>query len=325
MLPILRQMSLEEIRYAAAACGAGADISPEGVVKALCRECCILGWGFVPLSREDALFEQVGQRLGVPDGPKGARGVPVMERRVFAALLRRAWEAADPSYQQRFLEAASSLWDVEGSPAPALPAGEEPGPLRVAMDAYLTRPAGLRALAAAAETVPLVFPPPPELPFSQQLGAMVGSFGGLRPRPDRGHPALFEVLKICWRARQRLLGERRAQRHHLEWQLRQLVASLEQRGEDLRAAASPWKRQWARGFAAAGGALVATCVQLALGVSNPVGWIVLTAGLTWSTAHWVMRPRAESDPGFARLQGELGAVRQQIQAVQQSITVLERS
>src|SRR5262245_13637277 len=95
MLSILRQMSVEEQRLAASACGAGTEPTPEGILRALCRECMVLGWGFVPLNREDALFEQVGTRLGLPPGPKGMPAIPAMERRIFRTLLRRAWEAAE--------------------------------------------------------------------------------------------------------------------------------------------------------------------------------------------------------------------------------------
>ena len=62
----------------------------------------MLGWGFVPLRAGMRLFEQVGQRLGVAAGRQRARAaVPVMERRVYRALLRHAWEAADPGLQRR--------------------------------------------------------------------------------------------------------------------------------------------------------------------------------------------------------------------------------
>src|SRR5207248_3093401 len=159
VLNVLRQMSIEELRYAAAAYGAGVDASPEGIVRALCRECMVLGWGFVPLSREDALLEQVGQRLGVPSSPKGLQGIALAERRVFRALLRHAWEAADPSYQRRILEEAEGLWDGGNASRPELPPhAAESGPrstqitgARAALEGFLAHPAGLRALAAATE------------------------------------------------------------------------------------------------------------------------------------------------------------------------------
>ncbi len=323
MIQILRQLSIEELRYAAAACSAGADVTPEGIVRAVCRDCNILGWGFVPLAREDALLEQVGQRLGVPEAPKGPRGVPVLERRVFAGLLRRAWEAADPAYQRSLLETAGALWDSEHAPVPELPPHEEPLGMHAAVDGFLARTPGLRALAAATESVPLVFPGPPA--DESLFGFAVGPLTSLKPRADRGYPALFEVLKICWRARRRLLVERRAQHLQLERQARQLAQAIEQRVADLRGTTAPWNRQGARGAAVAGGALAATAVQLALGVSNPFGWIILAAGLTWGAVAWASQPKVDQDPRFARLQKELAHVRQQLQSVHQSIAALEAS
>src|SRR5947209_4345473 len=155
MLSILRQMPIEDLRQAAVVCGASPDVTPEGIIRALCRECAVLGWGFVPLTREDALFEQIGQRLGVQPGPKGSTGV------------------------------------------------------------------------------------------------RVGTLAGLRPRADRGYPALFEVLTLCWRARRRMLAERRLQHQQLERQLRQLSATMEQRSQEMRGALSPWNSGWARGLAVA--------------------------------------------------------------------------
>jgi hypothetical protein len=322
MLSILRQMSIEEQRYAAAACGTGVDATPDGILRALCRECSILGWGFVPLSREDALFDQVGQRLGLPPGPKGAQGVPVAERRVFRALLRCAWEAADASYQRRVLEEAAALWDTGGESLPELPPDCEPLSMRATLEAFLNHPAGLRALAAATEVVPLVFPRPREIPFAQQITATVSHLTG-RPRPDRGYPVLFEVLLICWRARRRLLAERRHQHHHLERQLRQMTGTLERRLEELRGAAAPWTRNWSRGMAVAAGAAAATCVQLLMHVYSPLGWIAAGAGLAWSAIAAASHPRPESDPRYARLLRELTGARQQLVAVRHAIGALE--
>src|SRR5205823_13358148 len=89
---------------------------------------------------------------------------------------------------------------------------------RAALEGFLAEPAGLRALAAATQVVPLVFPRSPFAPLTEPLTAAVGSLTGLRPRPDRGHPALFDVLTLCWRARQRLLAERRLQQQQIDRQ-----------------------------------------------------------------------------------------------------------
>lgn len=321
MLSILRQMTIEELRYAAAACGA--EPTPEGVVRALCRECMILGWGFVPISREDALFEQISQRLGAPPGPRGAAGVSVMERRVYASLVRRAWEAADASYQRQVLEAACSLWDAESASLPQLPPHEEPLGLRATLDALVTQPAGLRSLAAAMETVPLVFPTPEALPPGMMPDMGLARPLGLRTRADRGYPALFHVLTICWRARRRLLSERRVQYQHLRRQIRQLTSTVEQRVKELQGLSAPWGRHWMRGLSVAGGAAAASVMQAAMHADPFLGWLATGAGLLWSVIAWSAQPRAEADPRYARLQREIAAARQRLAVVHHSILALE--
>jgi hypothetical protein len=323
MLSILRQMSIEEQRYAAAACGAGTDATPEGILRALCRECMVLGWGFVPLTREDALFEQVGTRLGLPPGAKGPAAVPAMERRVFRTLLRRAWEAADASYQRCVLEEAAALWDAGGETLPELPPHEEALGLSAALERYLAHPAGLRALAAATEVAPLVFPRPLDLPLPQQITVAVGQLAGLRPRPDRGYAALFEVLLLCWRARRRLLLERQTHLQQLERQLRQLTANLQRRAQELRGTSAPSTLNWRRGIAVAGGAAAATFLQLALHVYSPLGWLVGGAGLIWSAIAAASHPRLEADPRYAALLREIAATRQQLAAVRTSLAAVE--
>jgi hypothetical protein len=324
MIALLRQMSLEELRYAAAACGA--EPTPEGIVRALCRECAILGWGFVPLNREDALFEQVAQRLGVAAGARGAAGLCLLERRVFAGLMRRAWEGADPSYQRQVLEAALGLWDAGTQNPPPLPAQNDPLCMRATLDAMLVHPGGLRALAAATEAVPLVFPLP-EMPFAHAggpLGAIsMSQLAALRPRPERGYPALLQVLAICWRARRRLLLERRTQQQQLKRQLRQLQRAMEQRARDLKGITGSWAKQWLRGLAVAGGSAAAGSLQLVLGGDPVVGWVAAAAGLAWGAAAWATQPRVEADPRYARLQREASVARQQLATLQHAIAALE--
>jgi hypothetical protein len=323
MLSILRQMSIEEQRFAAAACGAGTEATPEGILRALCRECMVLGWGFVPLTREDALFEQVGTRLGLPPGAKGPAAIAAMERRVFRSLLRRAWEAADASYQRRILEEAAALWDAGSETLPELPPHEEPLGLSASLERFLGHPAGLRALASATEVVPLVFPRAFDLPLPQQITAAMGQLAGLRPRPERGYTALFEVLLLCWRARRRLLLERQTHLQQLERQLRQLTANLQRRAEELRGALAPSALNWRRGISIAGGAAAATFLQLALHVYSPLGWLVGGAGLIWSAIAVASHPRLDADPRYAALLRDLAATRQQLAVVRTSLAALE--
>src|SRR5205823_3663356 len=100
------------------------------------------------------------------------------------------------------------------------------------------------------------------------------SLTGIRPRPDRGHRPLFEVLTLCWRARRRLLAERRLQQQQIDRQLRQLDASMQRRAEELRGATSPWARHWVGGLSVAGGAaaIATTGCTAVLPVASAIWW-----------------------------------------------------
>jgi hypothetical protein len=324
MLNTLRHMTLEELRAAAAA--TGVEPAPDAVLRALCRDCGIVGWGFVPVTREDALFEQLAHRLGLGPGPRGPQGVTVLERRVYGALFRRAWEASDLRRQRQVLEAALALWDVESLPRPALPPRDEPLAARAVLDGLLGGAAGLRALAAATETAPLSYPVP-EATFggglAQFAGIAIGPIPGLRARPERGYAALFEVLTGCWRARRRLLAERRAQHQQLRRHLRQISVSMEDRARDLHGLSAPWARQWLRGLAVAAGAAGASTLQLLLQADPWFGWMTMGAGLVWSVVAWASQPRVEADARYARLQREAATARQQLAAVRNTISSLE--
>ena len=110
---------------------------------------------------------------------------------------------------------------------PPPPDGWDTGALQSAVEALLQHSAGCRALASATAGVSLPLP---------SVTAPVGPFRVPISRGAAGHHALYGVLLVLWRARARILRERRLQRAELERQLRQVDSLITVRQRNLRAA-----------------------------------------------------------------------------------------
>src|SRR5206468_87449 len=112
-------------------------------------------------------------------------------------------------------------------PCPPLPPdGWDTEALQLALESLLQHSAGCRAVAAASSATPLSLPSP---------SAPVGPFKVPMSRGAAGHHALYGVLLVLWRARARILRERRLQRAELERQLRQVDSLMAVRQRNLRA------------------------------------------------------------------------------------------
>ncbi|MBI3912483.1 MAG: hypothetical protein HY320_16300 [Armatimonadetes bacterium] len=309
MLSILRQLTAEEQRRAGQACGAALEAGPDAILRALCCALRVTVLGLFPVWREDLLLLHAARRLGV--GNPSAL-LPALERQVLAALLRLAWDDASPEYQRHVLARALELWDAEAKPLFALPAPDDVLALHAGVEALLCRPTGLRALAAALDTLPLPLPPPPR--------RMVA---GLPLPPDRGPMMLYEVLLVVWRARRRLLAEKRAERRHLERHIRQVESYLDYRERDFRSTPVHWTRRPASGAAVAAGAAAAASIQWLMMVPDPLTWVVAGAGIAWSAVAWASRPKVGSDPRYRRLVTELAVLRQRLRDVERAVSSLE--
>src|SRR5262249_25948874 len=156
----------------------------------------------------DVLLDHAGRRLGLEPMVGGPHALAIRERAILGSYLRLAWSAAEDSRREAVLKTAVSAWDHPALPPPPYQRDSADGySPDAALEWLLQQSAGCRALAIATEKHPLPLPP---------LEGPV--FGGMRvPGLSRagGHESLYEVLLILWRARSRLLRDRRGRRGQL--------------------------------------------------------------------------------------------------------------
>ncbi len=315
---ILRQLTPEERRQVARHTGARAGAPPEELLKSLSRQCGAYVWGIFPAGTPDLLLDHVGRRLGLPPGSGASRSGTAQERAIFAAYFRQAWDAADPDRRAAILHLALAAWDNPSLPRPEFLVYGEPhlqGP--AVPEPLLQHSTGCRALAVALETHPLSLPNP--FPRDTALRIPVAW------RPT-GHQVLFSVLQVLWRARYRLLRERRARRTELHRQHRQLESLLAVRSRYLSEERASWSRNPHSGLAITGAAGLSAAVHLAL-ASGPGSWIpagvVGAAGLAWAVIARLSGSGALADPRAQKLAAQIHSLRHQLVDVEREILALE--
>jgi len=320
MLQILRQLTPDEMRQVELECGARPGSDPVEILRCLSRLCGATTWGIFPAASDDALLDHAGQRLGMPPLIRGPRAVSQRERAVLTVYLRQAWQMADPERQRRVLDLALEAWDNPMLPCPERMAEDGSSPdLALTLEMFLQQPAGCRALATATARAPLPLP----LPHAGPAGGLRLPLGGRSPA---GQQALYPVLLILWRARARLLRERRTQRLQLERQLRQLQSLLEARHRDLRATPVSWSLNPASGLSITAAATTSLALHTALapvpGALIPAA-VAGAAGLAWSVAALALRPRPATNKRLSRLSAQVHATRIQFAQVERDIFALE--
>jgi hypothetical protein len=319
MLKILRQLTPEEMRRVALLCRARGGATPDEVIRSLARLCGVTTWGIFPAGTDDVLLDHVGRRLGMAPLAGGPHAILMRERAILACYLRQAWADADAERREAVLNLALALWDSPGAarPMPA-EAGDEVSSTHPTLEVLLHGSAGCRALAAATETEPL--PLFSTRPLSGLPAFTVG-------RAFSGHQSLYEVLLILWRARARILRERRAQRSLLERQTRQAETLLAVRRQDLVTAPLPWGLNPASGLSVIAAATVSVAVNMALGAADPLALIpaavAATAGLAWSSAALAFRPRPSRDRRVSRISLQAQSLRSQLVQVERAVRSLE--
>lgn len=321
MLRTLRQLTPEEMRQVAAECGARPGAPAEEVVRSLARLCGAFTWGIFPAGTDDVLLDQVGRRLGLPPMTGGPRAIAMRERAVLVCFLRRAWEELGAARRRRLLEEAIFAWDRASAPPPDPPAAAGDAPeadraaLHVLFELMLGHSAGVRALAVASRTCAL--PLPESGPVSVIRSAVSG-------RGD-GHQILYSVLLVLWRARDRILKERRAQRLHVEQQIRRQESLLAVRRRHLTAAPTSWERNPASGLSILAAASTSVAFHVAL-ATRPEFLLpaaaVGAAGAAWSLAALLVSPRP-TDQRIARMDAQVQALRSQLAQLDREILHLE--
>ncbi len=323
MLWILRQLSPEERCQVAIHCGCRPDALPDEVIRATARTCGLYQWGIFPIATADVLLDQLGRRLGMPPLVPGARALYERERAVLAYYLRQAWESAPVDRREQALRMAHSLWDNPRAPRPELPVEplEELEPQRLrwqaVLEAMLQQASGCRTLAVVQAQLGLALPPVPTGLRALIPGAM----------PTTGHQAIFGVFGTLWRARARLLRERRVHRAEMERQLRHCDSLLSVRQKHLRRDQRAWVWNPVSGLAlaAAGGVSTVLYVATAAAVTSAAipAACVGAAGLLWSGAALALGPRPPVDERALRLTLQARALRQQLGEVERQIAELE--
>lgn len=320
MIRILRQLNPDELRQVAMACGSRPGATPEEIIRSLARLSGSFTWGIFPASTDDMLLDQVGRKLGLPPLVGGPSAVPTREKAILGRYLRQGWEAATLVRKQAVLQLALAAWDNPGLPPPGLEdVSDANAYCHPTLEALLQSSSGYRALAIALEGAPLPLPVPEIAagPIRVPLAA----------RAAQGHHALYTTLAVLWRARHRMLRERRSQRTQLERQLRQTETLLAARKRNLTAAPVRWELNPVSGLSVTAGAAVSVGVHLALAAASPALIIpavaVGTAGLAWSATAAVLSPRPSSDERFSRLQSQILTFRNQILTTDREILQLE--
>lgn len=320
MIRILRQLNPDEMRQVALACGSRPGALPEEVVRCLARLSGAFTWGIFPAGTDDVLLDQVGRKLGFPPLVGGTNAVPTREKAILGRYIRQGWEPATLVRKQAALQLAVAAWDHPGFPPPVLEDVTEANAFcHPTLEALLQSSAGHRALAVALENAPLPLPIPEIAagPVRVPIAA----------RAAQGHQALYSTLLVLWRARHRMLREKRSQRTQIERQLRQTETLLAARKRNLTAAPVRWELNPASGLSVSAGAAVAVGAHLVLAAANPALIIpavaVGTAGLAWSATAAVLSPRPASDERFNRLQSQIQAFRSQILTTDREILQLE--
>jgi hypothetical protein len=139
---------------------------------------------------------------------------------------------------------------------------------------------------------------------------------------------MYGVLRVLWRARARLLRDRRAQRHQLERQLVQVESLLQVRTRNLHETPAPWGLNPASGLSLTAAAGVSAAVQVAMAAAAAPGAlvpaaIVGAAGLAWSASAAAFGPHGRSNPRTAQMQSQIHSLRVQLEQVTQEIHRLQ--
>lgn len=320
MIRVLRQLSHEEARLVSYHARTRQGATPEEIIRALSRHTGVTMWGLFPSSAPDVLLDHAGRRLGLEPMIGGPHALAMRERAILGCYLRLAWSAAEDSRREAVLRAAVNSWDHPALPPPPYQrdSGDGYSP-DAALEWLLQQSAGCRALAVATEKHPLPLPP------------LEGpSFGGVRvPGLSRsgGHECLYEVLLVLWRARSRMLKDRRGRRGQLARQERQLGSLLAVRRRDVETAPVGWEQNPVSGLTVAAAAATAMTLHMVVPTPTPLPMVLSTlvgmAGLIWSAGAFTFRPRPTADRRLARMSAQIDGARTQLAQLEREIRVLE--
>jgi hypothetical protein len=330
MLEMLRQMTRSELAEVFAVLQAPPG-SPEDAIHALAGTPWLFRWSSGDSERP--LLIRAAHALGMTRELKQRHWTNAgLERRIFAVLCAQAIEGAPEEMRAAMLERL-----VGGTQEPAPPETPMAAHQLAALRARLSAPDGLRAFATLPESAGLApqFDATRPTPLAFLAGILSPSpwepFSGQPFRPEwararRGLDlrALFRVLTLCWRTRERLLVERRAEAARLDSEIQRLVHEMQERLQESfrRRRHLPWYRQPVSAVAIATGASAAGIAQgLLLGDTHP---LVILAVLGSAFCAAILHPAGYDNSPARRAQlAQLNTLRRQRLAVQRQIALLE--
>lgn len=329
MLDVLRQMTRAELAEVFGVLDE-APGPPEEVPRALAGSFWPLRWGAGDPER--FVLTRAAQALGMGREIQQKHWtIPALERRIYAALCAQALGSAEGT-------ARAALLLQLGAYLPESTGGGLPEEARqaAALRACLETSAGLRAFAALPEALALApqFDATRPTPLAVLAGMVSPASGGSTARAvawsrwGKGLDlrALFRILTLCWRAKQRLLLEHHAESERIEMEIRATLARLEERDEvaALERRVRPWYRRPASSLAVAGGAFVASLLQSGteMGVAGP-SLILMLAGMGGASLALLL-PEAIGYPERHSLLTRLANLRRRLAVVRRQAMLLEQ-
>jgi hypothetical protein len=329
MLDVLRQMTRAELAEVFAVVEEPAG-PPEEVPRALAASYWPLRWGAGDPERFVLVRAAHALGMGRELQQKGWTNT-ALERRIYAALCAQAIGSAEGTTRSALLAQLGAR--VAGEAGSVLP---EEARQAAALRACLETSAGLRAFAALPESLSLApqFDATRPTPLAVLAGMVSPGGSGSTARAvtvsrwGKGLDlrALFRVLTLCWRARQRLLLEHRAEAERLQGEIQATLARIQERDETaaLERRVRPWFRRPASSLAVAGGAFVASLLQSSteMGVIGP-SVMLLLLGLGGAGFAWLL-PEATGYPERHTLLNRLTQLRRRLAVVRRQMALLEQ-
>jgi len=330
MLDVLRQMTRAELAEVFGVLEEPLG-PPEEVPRALAGSFWPLRWGAGDPER--FVLTRAAHALGMSRELQQKHWtVAALERRIYAALCAQALGSADGPTRAALLTQLGA--HVPERPGDGLP---EQARQAAALRACLETCAGLRSFAVLPEALALApqFDATRPTPLAVLAGMVSPASSGSTARAvawsrwGKGLDlrALFRILTLCWRAKQRLLLEHRAEAERLEGEIRATLARLEERDEvaALERRVRPWYRRPASSLAIAGGAFVASMLQSAtpeVGAIGPSIFLMLL-GLGGAGFAWLL-PEAAGYPERHSLLTRLANLRRRLALVKRQVMLLEQ-
>jgi hypothetical protein len=335
MLQMLRAMNHWELAEVCRTAGVPEGSRPEEIVRALSGAWWAAPWGAA--EEERVLLLRAAEALNLmPRLRRHRRRLGLVERMVYGALIQQAFVSAPEEQQSALLTAAAAhLEPAQAALAAPIQTALSPVDRRqVALLRLVGTGAGLRAVTAALGDVP-VEPassggrPGPAALLNALASAGTEAWSGrvvewVRARRGPELQPLFQVLRLCWRRRQRMLLELRASAVALADEEKRLSARLESVAADRAAARRrlPWHLRPSTGTGIAIGALAGAAAELVLtGTIQVAAPLAAGTGSLWTLAALASTRRAgDTHPSLPE---EIRRARRQRALIERQISQLE--